>query len=749
MTFEALLAKKYIFAQKRHSILTISSIAAALALMTLLFCGFSTAINCIIKSAPYHTLITNVTPEFADYVDSLDSVDHTERDKHGDLIDLRLFYSDKVTNLFQVKENMLNEGLGQPDKYHLDPEKTETTDNDLYLAISAIGDNSKMQLIIIFSIFYIFILFVAFALRLIIDTAFEVSSKEREKQFGVLQSAGASPRQIVGIITVEGLMLSLVGIPLGIIIGIALTFVAFNAIESSGFIETMVSDPKYLPEMGVDIVPMLLLICAVTGLVWVMLSAYGTGMRIIKKTPIQAITERSNNIMRVRRHSLWGLLFGWTGKMATRNNHRQPKRYIITILALTLSITLFASFSLVLNTADDVANKMFGMVGMDVSSWDPKASSTENTEALLKKLNDSGYFKNIRYRFTLMNVRSDRITAGDLMREGHLEYCNRKEFEQYLENISSIDVTYDDLVNSGGYLMLDYTGGIFPDGDHLDITLNVCTGITKEEFDEALKNDPKSVINPTTGFYRVNRDTPYTIPIAERIDVSELAHSTFIELNEVRGVTFLAPTETYDRSAALLGEHTWGTDFMLDYSDYSMHDQAVKLLEQVFSDGYYEDLYEVRHKLSLSIAALKTGTSFVSLLISAIALVNLINIISTGIANRKSELAAMQCLGMTPGQMYRMAFVESLQYVFCSAIAATGLCALMIFGLKKALSSILLESDLSKSEILSIVMVGYSKPLPAVLFASAVALIAALITSFIPLHIMQKESLVDQIRSIE
>ena len=126
----------------------------------------------------------------------------------------------------------------------------------IIVLIDGIGDGAHLFKLQIFCIFFIFVVLIAFALRLIIDTAFEVSSKERERHYGVLQSIGATPEQIVRIIAYEGLRL-----------------------------------------------------CAV-GVIWGFLSAYGVGMRIIKKSPMEAIITRTDKVEKVRKRTLSGLLFG-------------------------------------------------------------------------------------------------------------------------------------------------------------------------------------------------------------------------------------------------------------------------------------------------------------------------------------------------------------------------------------------------------------------------------------------------------
>ena len=134
---------------------------------------------------------------------------------------------------------------------------------------------------------------------------------------------------------------------------------------------------------------------------------------------------------------------------------------------------------------------------------------------------------------------------------------------------------------------------------------------------------------------------------------------------------------------------------------------------------------------------------FILVMIALIAIVNMVNIVSTGILNRKSELAAMQCVGMTRGQMYKLAAIECLQFTLWAAIAATLLCLLLFFGTMFMMQWI--EVIESRSEF----MLALSEPLVKVWIASIFAFLCALAASLIPLRRMQREPLVEQIRSVE
>lgn len=64
----------------------------------------------------------------------------------------------------------------------------------------------------------------------LIFNAFSISVAERIKQFGLLSSVGASRRQLRRAVVLEGVIVALIGIPCGLIIGLAGCFVTFAAL---------------------------------------------------------------------------------------------------------------------------------------------------------------------------------------------------------------------------------------------------------------------------------------------------------------------------------------------------------------------------------------------------------------------------------------------------------------------------------------------------------------------------------------
>ena len=467
--FESLLAKRYIVSQKRHSVLTVCSIAVALALITLLFTGLSTYLECFRNIAynegNYHIRLSvsdsaEELQAVADYMSEYGSCTF-ETDYEGSWA--LLYFEKYIGDRREFMEKLL-ESTGMPENCFYEM-------NTKLIQFDMIDLQARAYMVQIIAFFYIFVLFFVIALRLVIDTAFEISSKEREKQFGVLQSIGATPKQIVRIITLEGLMLSVIGIPIGTGLGIGLGYITYRAVLGSGLAEAYYSPENIGQLFHFHVEPLLILLGAATGLVWVLLSAYGTGMRVIKMTPIQAITARSNTVKKIPKHSLFGKIFGWTGKIAARNNKRQPKRFLITVVSLTLSITLFASFPPMVEQVHSVLSSGFDSeyMNFDISfvadSFNYSLSKEEPDPLFyrdeLEAIEQSGYFKNINLSFTKFAYCVNDINVpgiskwdfdGTLKVTTFIEYFDKYGYETLFGG--EPPVPYEELSESGKYIII-------------------------------------------------------------------------------------------------------------------------------------------------------------------------------------------------------------------------------------------------------------------------------------------------------
>lgn len=758
--FEGMLARKYIGAQKRHSALTICSIAIALALITMLFSVFSTAItilrNVAYAQGEYHIKITGtgygLDKEQYDAIAEAASEYGTCTPEDVWIAEKAVFYAnimlDKSIDSASLFVNRIALKIGTDGLYFIK--------NSMLILLDMKDAQSGLYMAAIIAAFYVFVLFLIMMLRLIIDTAFEISSKERERQFGVLQSIGATPKQIVHIITYEGLMLSAVGISLGTAAGIGLGYLVYRAVLGTGLVDLYLSPSKAAELVHFSVNPWLLLLSVVTGAVWVMLSAYGTGMRIIKMSPVQAISQRGNTVKKVGKAPLFGKLFGWTGKIASRNNMRQPKRFIATVVSLTLSIAIFSTFTVVVNDLRSAAEDYYAERGAESDftvylSW---GDDPLQYRADLKAIEESGLFDDVFFS-SYTQERWDipeAVDTDNIERTAvRIEYFNRNSYNSLFRGAPP--VSYDELAESGGYIIneryfADHLGEHFADYlAYLNSEKNISLSFYEDRqisYSEEEYNALPPEEQEKCGSKYIKRDEDgnetywYSYTPTYPVDL-DLYCST--ELSAHTGL--IATLDQYENGDYLLFKNeTMSVDSincnLLNKDDYY---KAIDLLEQN-SIYYVDNTAEHRQFLAL-LASINIAAVFLSVMIALIAVVNMVNILATGILNRRGELAALQCVGMTEKELYKMTVIECLQYALTSGIAAIAVCELLMF-----LTGKMLHMFLDVMENLGAV-ISYVQPLPIIVISSLCAFIIAVAASIIPLRAMRRTSLVEQIRSVE
>ena len=748
MKYENLLASRYIKAQKRQSVFTVVSIIAAVAVMTMVFVLYSVCMDCLQSTyyfkAPYHLVFSELSEEQGEAMSDFEEVSSVKlsRAQDGTVSAAVLFdtdIGDRELWLYDAAEQIGASQQYQRSKYNVMHGAYVWNDN--LMKMDGVYDGAHLFKLRIFCIFFIFAILIAFALRMIIDTAFEVSSKERERHYGVLQSIGATPEQIVRIITYEGLRLCVIAVPFGLIAGVGFAYLMYHILIAAGISELYqgMTNAKLSLPFSVD--PKMLIVAAAVGIVWVLLSAYGVGMRIIKKMPMEAITARANTVEKVKKRSLSGLLFGVSGRIASRNARREKKRFVITVLTLTVSITMFALFSSLANTVERsfiTYHTDYVYAQSNGADFSANISSIQSGSTYMEtaaEIADSGLFKDISI-----------MTFQRLKDYGEVAYMSRETYAQQFGDDPA--VSYDELVRTGGYV-LNTAGG----------------------FAEALSG-------------RIEQDTlqletiRYTLPadldcsgmdrqeLRKNLDLTPMPHSFKVlgqdNVTKIYGfVSLIGAIETYDQVAdEWFGISVYGVDAAFSFNgngEYNAVDHKKAsdwFVEHSDTVTLETDFYALKWRTQNIMASVRAGVLMLNMLLALAALINLLNIISTGIANRRSELASMQCVGMTDRQLDRMAMIECLQFTGAAAMISAVICALVIFGSEGILSALIRDSFVDESKetrkmLMEIIRIDHITPFVRIVLSALAAFAAGCITSLVMLRMQNKESLTDQIRGSE
>lgn len=501
----------------------------------------------------------------------------------------------------------------------------------------------------------------------LIYNAFGISVADRTRYLGMLASVGATRRQKRNSVLFEGLIISLISIPLGIasgLAGLAVTFWSINSMIQGLF---GVSE-----SLLVTVTPLTMLLSVAVSLLTIFISVWLPARRASRVNAIEAIRQ-SQDIKLTRRSvktsRLVRFLFGIEAEIGLKNLKRNRRRYQITVFSLVISIILFLTvsfFTSMLQKATDVANDGMNYDIM-ISTW------------------------NSEYEDVFDRVRSlEGITAsnvvGELQTEALLDpaHAARPMQDRIADNPSLLEnglMPYTVLLYEvSDELMAQYAraSGLDPEpllsGDHLQgILLNVIQyndhGAKKAIESEALRNP-------------VGLEMVVDYPVTRQIDAGDNSNQVRIEEEwlssdpiRIVGTSKQFPMGIMKESFGperlrLLVSHAVMERFdeaRVRYSLYLNSNDPLKSQKEIeemddLASFAISNLYESRRSEQQMVIIMSVFTYGFIALITLICIANILNTISTSIHLRKREFAMLKSMGMTGKGFSRMIHYESLFY---------------------------------------------------------------------------------------
>ena len=174
----------------------------------------------------------------------------------------------------------------------------------------------------------------------LIYNAFAISVAERTKQFGLLSSIGATKKQLRRSVLFEALVVSVIGIPLGVVLGIGIVALAIQ------FMGDLFDSMRLAVPVALSVSVLPIVIGMVISLLTVLISAWIPSKRATRITAIEAIRQNKDlTAQPVKTSKLIAKLFGLPGMLAAKYYNRSKKRYKSTVISLVISIVLFISIT--------------------------------------------------------------------------------------------------------------------------------------------------------------------------------------------------------------------------------------------------------------------------------------------------------------------------------------------------------------------------------------------------------------------
>jgi len=567
----------------------------------------------------------------------------------------------------------------------------------------------------------------------VIYNIFNISVLERVSQFGILRCTGAAPNQIKKLVLKEALILSFIGIPLGLASGVLAMKIVI------GVVKVLLKD-----EIKVVISPIVFIISAVIGLITIYLSAIGPAQKASKVSPLEAVRNtgslKKEKFKKRKRFRTINKVFGIEGEIAYKNLKRNRKKFRITVFSLTISIVLyivFGSFASFVFKTGAVKEKDM----KDFMLWKRGGS---NTGISLSIYNEITNFKDVEKVYKVMYDGRPILIPR--------EKVNPKLFElrpSFKERIKDEQL----VLSSNG--IISYGDNILPE---LKKYLREGT-IDKEK----LNNENGVILIKTNSLYNEETKKSSVFDIADYkvgdeikiIDKKKLKDIEDIDESNIKRVKVIgildkgildneynySPTMTLITSEEVYKNITGNNDIrrmFIQLKENSNKDNLSEYLKVLNKKDpgyqYFDFQEESKRNRDKAIAINIFLYGFVSV-ITLIGCLNIINTISTNLLLRKRELAMIRAVGMDRGKMSKMICIEGIYYGVIASIYGGIIGTVLSYELFKIMQNL---RDFQ-----------WAFPIKEILTAVIGAIIISLISTYIPLRKINKENVIENIRGKE
>lgn len=532
---------------------------------------------------------------------------------------------------------------------------------------------------------------ITFTGYLVIYNIFQISVFGDVRFYGLLKTIGTTGRQIRKILLIQALVLSMIGIPIGEVIGYGVG-VIITRVGVSGMADI---DAAY------SVSPLIFLGAAAFSLITVLLSCRKPRKMAAKVSPIEALryTEGSQSKKRIRRAKKGASM----ARMAWANLGRNKKKTVVTVVSLSLAVVILElTYTLTMGfdmdkyckemTQDFVLSSSFHY--QQPARWEdiPEAEIAQ-IESQVGVTGGRTYGKTteileLASEEAAREIRSDYMSknetdllvgylerAGDLVAD-NIQLYGMEDF--VLDKLTVVEGDIGRLKENGRYIAAVYLLDDYGDIRPYTSWASVGDQVTLRYVDET------EYYNPSTGnVYGSVEEIGNRLYARRSVAYTDVTYEVCAIVTIPRSLEYL----WYGYHAFVMGADTFledtGTESVLYYAfdcddsrETAMEDymeqlkEADEMYDYRSKRTYEEDFYGFRDSFMM----IGTACSFV---VALIGVLNFLNAILTSIFARKKEFAVLQSVGMTGTQLNRMLMIEGIIFA-CSALVITLLLSVVL-----------------------------------------------------------------------
>lgn len=588
---------------------------------------------------------------------------------------------------------------------NLDTEDIEMN-MDLIRFQGGLGDTAMSAVI---SIATVVIIIIIIASVFVIRNSFSISVSERNRQFGMLASIGATSKQIKRNVVFEGMVVGLIAIPLGILLGVVAIIILLEVVNY--ILGDALMGMEFVYSINIPGIIVSILISLIT----IYLSTLIPAKRAAKISPIESIRGNKDTKIKskkVRTSKVTKKIFGIGGVIASKNLKRSKKKYRTTVISIVVSISIFIALSSFLSYGMDMTSYYYTdySYNLYVNYGKSDVVSVKEQEKIYNEIIKLEGVDKYSYTWEV-SVPSDMYKYSD-GRFDEKDECrvivyNNEYFKEYMKEI--------------GLKEEDYKAGAILIDDELEYNEDGSKNLAKI-YNNLKKGD---IINLKIGDNTVN------IKISENPTKRPMGlESVYAYGGEVLVSQDFAKEhfgENFKDSFALGNLLIYSNDadkMEEDINDFK-NEKGYLNIELTNLDTF------VRQQKKIVIVAAIFLYGFITV-ITLIGVTNIFNTITTNMILRSKEFATLKSIGMTTKEFNKMIRLESIMYGTKSLIIGIPLGILGSYAIYYGFAK---EMDL-----------GYNLPVVPILISVVFVFIIIGITMKYSLNKINKQNIIETIR---
>lgn len=572
--------------------------------------------------------------------------------------------------------------------------------NWAYMSTNAEGIDAETAIMLILIIFVILL-----TGYLIIYNIFQISIMKDIRFYGLLKTIGTTKKQIRRMVKRQAMMLSMIGIPVGLFCGYLVGLIVIPTIFS--MIELKSNN------FHMEANPLIFLFSAVFSIITVIISCHKPSKIAGKVSPIEAVKYQEMSAMKTgsKKRKNFGI-----ASMAFSNLKRNKKKTVMVVCSLSLSIvvlveivTFVKSFSISryldstliddfsINSAGlnnysspennlEVDNEYVEFVKKldGVNELDEMYTTRDNSYHYLsddawktyKNLYEQGLLHDeVYYYDNIVSVIEKNTSVSET------RYAYSDELLSYLKVVEgTIDV---EKFQSGDFVILgtlvDTNQAFYHPGDKIKLLYHT--------EDAEFLYDSASEYVAINVHYEPVEEVEYEV-----MAIVEIPYSLTTKSFTMNGITTILPID----ELCARDYSTIRFNVGVDVED-SMEKQVDEQLNQYVSTINPKMDYQSKQSLSEEFSLMTRGFLIIgiaiAIVIGMIGILNFMNTMMTNVISRRMEIAMLQSIGLTDQQLKNMLLYEGCYYVLLTMGTSTIIGSSISILFIKALSNIVMWFD--------------------------------------------------------